>query len=332
MWPRPNTLLGKLKDNMTNYVMVTGAAGYIGGQTALMLKDQGYEVIGVDLRPTPELLENVFTHYFQSDFSDQQVLNTIAQYQPRAIVHCAGTSLVGPSLANPSYYYHNNFVKTKIMADFLVDAKIATRLIFSSTAAIYGDPVMTPCSEFDPPMPISPYGESKLMVEIMLNSYHRAYGLDSVIFRYFNACGADHLIRHGQADDATHIMACLLKSIKDNQPFVLNGNSYPTADGTCVRDYVHVEDIAQAHILAINTAVPSGVYNLGNNVGTSNQQVIDMVGVVTDCKPQVEVGEARSGDPAELFADSLRFREASGWIPKYALRDMIQHAWAWCNR
>jgi UDP-glucose 4-epimerase len=332
MWPEPNTLLEKLKDSMTNYVMVTGAAGYIGGQTALMLKDQGYEVIGVDQDPAPELLENVFTHYFQSDFADRHVLDVIQRTQPKAIIHCAGTSLVGPSLANPSYYYHNNFVKTKILADFIVDAKISTRLIFSSTAAVYGDPVMTPCSEFDPPMPISPYGESKLMVEIMLNSYHQAYGLDSVIFRYFNACGADHLVRYGQADDATHIMTCLLKSIKDNQPFVLNGNSYPTADGTCVRDYVHVEDIAQAHILAIDAAVPSGVYNLGNNVGTSNQQVIDMISVVTGRTPQVELGKARLGDPAELFADSLRFREASGWIPKYSLRDMIQHAWAWYNR
>jgi UDP-glucose 4-epimerase len=218
------------------------------------------------------------------------------------------------------------------MADFLVDSKISTRLIFSSTAAVYGDPVMTPCSEFDPPMPISPYGESKLMVEIMLTSYCRAYGLDSVIFRYFNACGADHLVRHGQADDATHIMARLLKSIKDEETFVLNGNGYSTADGTCVRDYVHVEDIAQAHILAINTAVASGVYNLGNSVGTSNQEVIDMVGVVTGRTPQVEVGEARAGDPAELSADSSMFREAAGWVPKYTLRDMIQHAWAWYNR
>jgi UDP-glucose 4-epimerase len=317
---------------MTNYVMVTGAAGYIGGQTALMLKDQGYEVIGVDLRPAPELLENVFTHYFQSDFADRFVLDVIERTQPKAIIHCAGTSLVGPSLANPSYYYHNNFVKTKIMADFLVDSKISTRLIFSSSAAVYGDPVMTPCSEFDPPLPISPYGESKLMVEIMLTSYNRAYGLDSVIFRYFNACGADHLVRHGQADDATHIMARLLKSIKDEETFVLNGNGYSTADGTCVRDYVHVEDIAQAHILAINPAVAGGVYNLGNSVGTSNQEVIDMVGVVTGRTPQVTVGEARPGDPAELSADSSMFRAAAEWVPKYTLRDMIQHAWAWYNR
>ena len=317
---------------MTNLVMVTGAAGYIGGQTALMLKEQGYDVIGVDLKPQPELLQNVFSQYLQTDFSDLQVLNNIAQHQPQAIVHCAGTSLVGPSLANPSYYYHNNFVKTKILADFLVDAKIVTRLIFSSTAAVYGDPIMTPCVETDPPMPISPYGESKLMTEMMLSSYNQAYGLDSVVFRYFNACGADHLVRHGQADDATHIIARILTSLRDNAPFILNGKDYSTPDGTCIRDYVHVEDIAQAHILAINTDIPCGIYNLGNSVGTSNQEIIDMAATVTGRTPTIEVGAARLGDPVELTADAARFQQASGWTPRYTLRDMIQHAWAWCNR
>jgi UDP-glucose 4-epimerase len=317
---------------MTNLVMVTGAAGYIGGQTALMLKEQGYDVIGVDLRPQPELLQNVFAQYLQTDFSDPQVLNTIAQQQPQAIVHCAGTSLVGPSLANPSYYYHNNFVKTKILADFLVDTKIATRVIFSSSAAVYGDPVMIPCVETDPPVPISPYGESKLMTEMMLSSYNQAYGLDSVVFRYFNACGADHLARHGQAENATHIIARVLTSLRDNTPFVLNGKDYPTADGTCIRDYVHVEDIARAHIIAVNTTIPCGIYNLGNSVGTSNQEIIDMAATVTGRIPTVEVGDARAGDPAELTADAARFHQASGWTPKYTLRDMIQHAWVWCNR
>jgi UDP-glucose 4-epimerase len=127
-------------------------------------------------------------------------------------------------------------------------------------------------------------------------------------------------------------MARLLKSIKDNHPFVLNGNSYPTADGTCVRDYVHVEDIAQAHILAIDPAIPSGVYNLGNNIGTSNQEVIDMASFVTNCTPQINVGKERLGDPVELSADSSRFRKAAGWTPKYTLKAMVQHAWAWYNR
>lgn len=317
---------------MTNPVIVTGAAGYIGGQTALMLKDQGYNVIGVDLKSQPDLLQNAFSHYLQSDFSDSQVLNLIAQHQPQAIVHCAGTSLVGPSLANPSYYYHNNFVKTKILADFLVDARIATRLIFSSSAAVYGNPVMTPCSEFDPVMPISPYGESKLMIEMMLSSYSQAYGLDSVVFRYFNACGADHLARHGQDEDATHIIARVLISLRDNTPFVLNGKDYPTADGTCVRDYVHVEDIAQAHIMAVNTAIPCGIYNLGNSVGTSNQEIINMAATVTGRAAAVDVGDARPGDPVELTADAARFQQASGWTPEYTLKDMVQHAWAWYTR
>ena len=332
MWLEPNIQLEKSKGNMTKHIIVTGAAGYIGGQTALMLKDQGYQVSGVDVKPMLPQMQNIFTNYYQSDFAGTLVFDAVKQIQPAAIVHCAGTSLVGPSMSNPSYYYHNNFVKTKTLADFLIDEKIATRLIFSSTAAVYGDPVMTPCSELDPPMPVNPYGESKLMIEMMLTSYNRAYGLDSVIFRYFNACGADHLVRHGPAAEGTHIMSRLLESLRDNQTFTLYGNTYPTADGTCVRDYVHVEDIAQAHIAAVDQSVPVGIYNLGNSVGISNQQVIEMVGVVTDRQPLVEVGDIRPGDPAELSADSAKFREVSGWTPQYTMRDMIQHAWAWYNR
>jgi UDP-glucose 4-epimerase len=187
-------------------------------------------------------------------------LDAIKLFCPDAIIHCAGTSLVGPSVMNPEEYYNNNFVKTKTLLDFLIaNHQKNVRVIFSSSAATYGEPIMTPCQEEDPAIPISPYGESKLMVELMMKSYATAYGLDFVAFRYFNACGADSQGRHGQAPGATHIIARVLESIRDGKTFTLYGDSYPTPDGTCIRDYIHVEDLADAHIMAMNPAVPVGI-------------------------------------------------------------------------
>jgi UDP-glucose 4-epimerase len=172
-------------------VAVTGAAGYIGGQVALALKDAGHEVLGIDRRPCPLHLRETFDQFVQADIDSDQAKTKLIQFVPTAIVHCAGTSLVGPSMTKPSDYYHNNVVKTIHMLDIVMSALPRTRIIFSSSAAVYGEPIMTPCDEVDPCEPVSPYGESKRMVEQILESYHRAYGLDYVAFRYFNACGAD---------------------------------------------------------------------------------------------------------------------------------------------
>jgi UDP-glucose 4-epimerase len=312
---------------MSVVVVVTGAAGYIGGQIALQLSDAGHNVIGIDRSPLPRHLQGSM-QFVQADIDSDQALMSILKARPTAVIHCAGTSLVGPSVKHPSDYYGNNFVKTKRLADFAIQALPQTRLIFSSSAAVYGEPVLTPCHEIDPAQPISPYGQSKLMTEWLLESYRKAYGLDYVAFRYFNACGADPQGRHGQAPGATHIIARVLESIRDNQEFTLYGNNYPTADGTCVRDYVHVADIANAHILALSGVVPSGVYNLGSNTGTSNHEIIVAAERITGQQLNVTVGPQREGDPAMLTASADQFNSLTTWR-QYTLDDMIQHAWTW---
>jgi UDP-glucose 4-epimerase len=314
-------------------VVVTGAAGYIGGQTLLQLTDAGHDVLAIDRVPPPGHLMTVPCSWHHGDFVSPLGLDAIKLFCPDAIVHCAGTSLVGPSMITPEDYYNNNFVKTKTLLDFLVRNHYKqVRFIFSSSAATYGNPVMTPCQEVDPAEPISPYGESKLMIEWMLKSYHRAYGLDYVSFRYFNACGADSQIRHGQAPGATHIIARVLESVKAGTMFTLYGIDYPTDDGTCIRDYIHVDDLATAHVLAMDRSIPADVYNLGTNTGHSNLEVIQQASSVTKIPVTHTNGPQRSGDPAILTADATKFMNISGWQPKYTLKDMIGHAWAWYNR
>ena len=171
------------------------------------------------------------------------------------------------------------------------------------------------------------------MTEMMLESYYRAYNLDYVAFRYFNACGADSLGRHGEEQDGTHIIARVLESIRDNKEFELFGNDYPTEDGTCVRDYVHVEDIARAHLIALNTSkITAGIYNLGSNRGTSNHEIIMAAQQVTTRVPQIRVGERRAGDPAVLAASSEKFDLVAGEWRRWNLNDMVRHAWEWYNR
>jgi UDP-glucose 4-epimerase len=315
-------------------VMVTGAAGFIGGVTVLKLVDQGHEVLGVDrVIPSKALVELPGTWWHTGDYAGEIGLETIKMFEPEAIVHCAGTSLVGPSIDDPREYYDNNFVKTKLLLDYLIDNKLThIRFIFSSSAATYGNPVMTPVQEVDPTEPISPYGESKLMIDWMLKRYAHAYGLDYVSFRYFNACGADSQSRHGQAPGATHIIACVLESVKNNTDFTLYGNDYSTDDGTCVRDYIHVEDLAEAHILATNPSIPSDIYNLGTNTGNSNLAVVQLAAQVTKGDIAVLHGPKREGDPAVLTADAGKFTKVSNWAPTFTLEDMIRHAWAWYNR
>ena len=312
-------------------IIVTGAAGYIGGEVALKLKDAGHTVVGIDRRPCPAHL-SCFNHYVQEDFVSEEVLKFIASADANAIVHCAGTNLVGPSVTEPQEYYHNNMFKTLQLLDTIVQNTPTTRIIFSSSAAVYGTPIMVPCSEVDPCEPISPYGETKLAIEWMMRGYNKAYNLDYVAFRYFNASGADSQGRHGQEPGATHIIARVLESTKNKTRFALYGNNYNTPDGTCIRDYVHVEDIADAHVAALERSVPSGVYNLGTNQGTSNLEVIHQAIQITGVSLAVEPQAQRDGDPAQLTAESIKFQKTVDWQPKYTLQDIIQHAWAWYNR
>jgi UDP-glucose 4-epimerase len=312
-------------------VVVTGAAGYIGGQISLMLRDAGHTVMGIDRRPLPRHLNGVM-EFLQADFDSDEAYRRLIELRPDAIVHCAGSSLVGPSMTAPSDYWNNNVAKTQHLLNIMVSALPHTRLIFSSSAAVYGEPIMNPCHEVDPKEPISPYGQTKLAVEWMLENYHRAYGLDYVAFRYFNACGADSQGRHGQEPGATHIIARVLESIRDESEFTLNGIDYPTPDGTCVRDYVHVEDIARAHLLALNQGVEPGVYNLGTSQGVSNREIIDAAQTATGQAVVIRVGEKRAGDPPTLTASADRFNRYTTEWKKFGLEEIIQHAWAWYNK
>lgn len=313
-------------------VVITGANGYIGGQTAILFHEQGWRVIGIDKKRCVEHLNEYFYKFKVCDFSSQECFSVIKQYRPDAIVHCAGSSLVGPSKTNPREYYQNNFVATKKLADFLIDNNLKTRLIFSSSASTYGEPIMPPCREEDPPLPLSPYGESKLMTEMLLQSYAHAYNLDIVIFRYFNVCGADSQTRHGQAPGATHIIARVLQALRDNGTIIINGKDYPTNDGTCVRDYVHVEDIAQAHLLAVAKQI-NGIYNLGTGTGYSNLQILNTAFEVANKKGYpVSWGESRHGDPAILTGSAENFTNATGWSPTHNLESIIQTAWNWYNK
>jgi UDP-glucose 4-epimerase len=314
-------------------VIVTGGAGYIGGETVLKLLDAGHSVLAIDRQMPPQHLLDCGARWHTGDFANEVGLDAIRLFAPDAIIHCAGTSLVGPSLANPSEYYDNNFVKTMSLVNYLVSNKLTNiRLIFSSSAATYGNPVMTPVQEIDPTEPISPYGQSKLMVDWMLKSYQRAHGLDFVSFRYFNACGADSQGRHGQPPGATHIIARILESVRDRKDFVLYGTDYSTQDGTCVRDYIHVEDLADAHILAIDKRIPSDIYNLGTNTGYSNLEVICTAAQITGVNIPVLHGPKREGDPAVLTADASKFIGISNWQPKFVMTDIINHVWAWYNK
>jgi len=309
-------------------VIVTGSAGYIGGQTALLLKDAGHTVYGIDRRTPPRHLADVCDQFLREDFSTDIALSWIISKQPNAIIHCAGTSLVGPSMQDPAEYYNNNVVKTLRLLDVIRRSLPRCKVIFSSSAATYGNPVLDACNEVDPCLPISPYGESKLMIDMMLESYRQAYNLNYVSFRYFNACGADPKGRHGQEPGATHLIAKLLEATRDDGQFRVYGDNYPTADGTCIRDYVHVADIAQAHVLALSPTVPAGIYNLGSNSGTSVKQVMERARTIVGKMPYIGVEARREGDPPVLTACADKFNKLVHWR-NFELDDMIQHAWNW---
>jgi len=313
-------------------VIVTGSAGYIGGQTALLLKDAGHEVYGIDRRDPPKHLQGVCNGFLYQDFASDVALSWIIAKQPDAIIHCAGTSLVGPSVKDPAEYYNNNVAKTLKLLDIVRKSLPRCRFVFSSSAATYGEPILGSCNEVDPCMPVSPYGESKLMIDMMLESYRVAYNLDYVSFRYFNACGADPQGRHGQEPGATHLIAKFLEAARDDEQFRIYGNDYPTADGTCIRDYVHVEDIARAHALALHHKIPAGIYNLGSNQGTSVMEVMDRARTLIGKMPYIGTDPKRAGDPPVLTASADKFNLVAGAWRHHDLDAMIQHAWNWYVR
>lgn len=305
-------------------VVVTGAAGYIGGQTCIELKQHGYHVSGVDRRSIPEHLTKFLDLAIQCDIVDAAARCSMSD----AVVHCAGTSLVGPSIADPAEYYSNNVGATARLLKELNYYDWHGRFVFSSSAAVYGKPNRLPLDEIADTNPINPYGRSKLFCEELIHDSARAYNFSAVCLRYFNACGADVLGRHGQESAATHIFAQLFEAAKNNTEFQLYGDQYNTPDGTCIRDYVHVIDIARAHRFAIEKSAPIGrnIFNIGTSKGLSVKEIIRAVETQLQKNIRIKLCDPRAGDPTELVANGQRFNSFFGYEPEYSDLPTIIHS------
>jgi UDP-glucose 4-epimerase len=310
-------------------ILVTGGAGYIGSVCAQELIDQGHEVTIIDNFSTGHRgAIPTGAYLLEADIED--IFELPGKFD--AVFHFAANALVGESINDPAGYYQNNLVASKYLIDLCRAAGI-TRFIFSSTAAVYGQAFNIPIQETSPTYPINPYGESKLAFERMLEWYSRAYGIDVTVFRYFNAAGATKT--HGESRlIETHIIPLLLNvAAGERESFTIHGTDYPTKDGTCIRDFVHVKDIVSAHILALNESKGFSVYNIGSGQGYSVLEVLSRVGSLTRKVIRWEPGERRQGDPAVLLADPSKLIAELGWQPKYSsLDNIIQTAWDWKQR
>jgi UDP-glucose-4-epimerase GalE len=309
-------------------VFVTGATGYIGSHVCKALKQAGYKVVGLDRVPRDHTIKYM-DRFIEADYHSPVCFDAMADEKPDAVIHLAGTSLVGPSMADPAEYYVNNVAKTSAFLDTVRWLEHMPVVVFSSSAAVYGNPETDVIYENASYNPLSPYGQSKAMIEIMLVDYCRAYGLKSASLRYFNACGADESGELGQAPCATHIIARLLESVRDNTPFTLYG------DGSHVRDYVHVTDLATAHVLAVQYLLSNMqecfALNLGTQKGYSNQEIVDAVARLVG-PVQIAKVDSRPGDPARLVAGKLQAMTTLGWSPDHSdLETIIMSAWKWYN-
>ena len=321
-------------------ILVTGGAGYIGSHLVLALLEQGEKVLVYDNLSTGhiETIENLKQYgdlvFYQGDLNNYTYLNDVLfQNKIDAVVHFAAFSQVGESVINPSKYYENNVVGTINLLKAMLNNDIK-KIVFSSTAATYGEPVYTPIDEKHIQNPINPYGRTKLMIEHIMDDYNRAYGLKSVRLRYFNVAGADSKSRIGEwHEPETHLIPNILKStFADGKTFQMFGDDYETKDGTCVRDYINVEDLANAHILALNYLKNGGetnYFNLGTNEGNTVKEVFSMCEKVTGKKIPVEMKPRRAGDPAVLVADNTKAKEVLDWTPNKTLEDSIKTAYEW---
>jgi UDP-glucose 4-epimerase len=319
-------------------ILVTGGAGYIGSHAVLALKHQGYQVIVLDnlVYGHRELVERVLqVPLVVGDTIDRPLLDQLFnQHQIGAVMHFAAYAYVGESVTNPGKYYRNNVVGTLTLLEAMQAAGI-NKFVFSSTCATYGIPQTIPIPEDHPQIPINPYGKSKWMVEQILKDFSYAYGLKSVVFRYFNAAGADPQGNLGEDHNPeTHLIPLvLLTALGKRDAIKIFGTDYPTEDGTCVRDYIHVCDLADAHILGLEyllEGADTAIFNLGNGQGFSVQQVIDKAEVVTGKSiPQIAT-ERRIGDPPLLVGSSAQAKSVLGWQPQYPeLQEILSHAWQW---
>lgn len=320
-------------------ILIVGGAGYIGSHMVKYLAKAGH---------TPVVLDDLSAGYrdavvsgvrlVEGNIGDAALLHDLfARERFDAVMHFASWIQVGESVREPAKYYRNNVANTLTLLDAMVAHEVR-HFIFSSTAAIFGEPEYTPIDEAHPKQPINPYGRTKLMVEQVLADYDAAYGLKATCLRYFNAAGADPENEMGERHDPeTHLIPLVLQAASGRRESIpVFGADYDTRDGTCVRDYIHVWDLAEAHLLALERMRETGqsaAYNLGNGEGYSIREVIDTARQVTGRGINVVTAERRPGDPAVLVADATRAREELGWQPRYAdLATIVAHAWAWEQR
>jgi len=313
-------------------VLVTGGAGYIGSVTAHLLKRRGYSVVVVDD------LSRGYLHNVQGlQFHKLPMLETAAladllsRERVDAVIHFAAHSMVGESIQKPELYFLNNDGGSASLFSAMIQANVK-RLVFSSTAAVYGTPAKVPIPEDLPFDPVNPYGESKVLVEKMLKWMDRGAGLRSIALRYFNACGADPESGLGEEHEPeTHLIPLLMRAVVSQKAMTIFGDDYATPDGTCIRDYIHVADLAEAHLVAIEKLLAGGasdVFNVGTGAGQSVLEVMRAVEQVTGRKVPHDMGPRREGDPAVLVANSDKLRRTLGWKPKFTeIKDIVTTAW-----
>jgi UDP-glucose-4-epimerase GalE len=313
-------------------ILVTGGAGYIGAHTVRLLLGQGHDVTVVDN------LSKGYRHNVPAgrlaifDIADTSTLiELMRQRRTEAVVHFAAFIAVGESMREPARYLTNNVAGSLSLLRAMVEAEVK-HIVFSSTAAVYGNPAVSPIPETAPIHAVNPYGESKVMVETFLRWFDEIHHLTSVCLRYFNASGGDPEGRLGEEHEPeTHLIPLLLRAVLTGQPITVFGDDYDTPDGTCIRDYIHVDDLAQAHILALDHLMSGGAsqqFNVGTGTGHSVLEMLRTVEEVTGRKVPYVVGPRREGDPPRLVASPGKLRSTLGWEPRYTdLRTIVEHAW-----
>lgn len=317
-------------------ILVLGGAGYIGSHTVYELIDAGREVVVADnLQTGFRAAVHPKAKFYELDIRDQKALDALFEAeQIDGVIHFAASSQVGESMSDPLKYYDNNLHGTMVLLKSMVAHGI-DKIVFSSTAATYGEPERVPILEDDPTHPTNCYGQTKLDMEHMMSWVSRAHGLKYVALRYFNACGAHASGQIGEAHNPeTHLIPLILQvPLGQREQISVFGEDYPTKDGTCVRDYIHVTDLAQAHILALDYLMNGGkndVFNLGNGVGFTVKEVIDVAREVTGHPIPAQMASRRAGDPAQLIASSEKAVKVLGWKPEYNdLSTIVASAWAW---
>ena len=314
-------------------LLVTGGTGYVGSFTVRYLMDK-YEVVIVDNLIYGHKSAVPGVKVIELDLSDYDQLEAVIKdFKPEGIIHFAAYIQAGESVENPAKYFVNNVGGSLNLLNAMVVAGVKN-IVFSSTAAVYGNPAQIPIPENSPTLPINPYGESKLMIEKMLDWYHKAYGLNYMALRYFNASGAELDGSFGEDHrPETHIIPLLIKSVLNDQTFTIFGDDYDTNDGTCIRDYIHVLDLAEVHKIALEalfSGIESQALNCGTGRGFSNLELVKNLEKIINRKVSYKIGDRRPGDPAVLIAGVKKIKKVLGWEAKYSdIETILKSAWAW---